>query len=1205
MRSYKQNLSIRSSSRPTRGNRAAIVAWVLIGLLVPLGTHAVDPAASRSDPLRGNFDVRVLARGEALRLATEETGRAVEQLQTMGHIRRLRLEQEIARLRRSAPGARIHVFPILGSAEVVSRPGVTLTGPGRGREAVQVVRDFLRENAGLYGLSPQQVGRLRSLGESAGRSGLRSVTLRQTLGGRPVFQGEARAVLDGEGRMVATVGRLVPDIGSVPPPANEMNVKKAVRTALHWARLDPELAAIHEPRGTGRASGTGNETEAKNDWLQVVVDHPDLVRPVASRSIYFPLRPGVVVPAWSHVIFTKADADWYVIAHARTGELLYRKNLRLDASNHEARFSVYVQPGGVPADSPAPASPNAVTPGVGTQFPEITRTIVQMSTIQDLVASPDGWIPDGGQTTTGNNVDAYLDQDGDDIPDLLTLDDLNGRPIGNPDASSRNRDFLGSSPRDFNYEPAPSGGDPDAGDEPYFSAPARGILTQLFYTANYVHDVFHELGFDEASGNFQHDNFGRGGLAGDRLLAGAQWGALVGQGNNAFFVPTPDGVSSMVRMYLWTHASPWRDSVLDVNILVHELAHGVTNRIIGDAAGLNWGPGLALGEGWSDFYALAILNNQPGEDPNGRYSLGPYASYLFFGIFIDNYVYGLRRFPYSTVNTINPLTWADVDEIKDDLSGGMAISPLGLESSGAWELHNAGELWGLSLWEVRSRIIAANGGNVPLGNNIAMQIVTDALKLTPIDPSFTQARDALLVADCAANGCANEESIWGGFADRGLGYGSDASLGIATRVGVRESFSLPYLDVGQVTVDDSSGNGNGCIDPGESFSITIELLNPWQNAAKGVGSVSAALQTSSPAVSISDSFASYGALPAQGAAAGEPFSLTVDAGVTCGQSLELSVETTSTLGTTSVPVPLRVGQPVGPGVPVVYTRTISGGLSIPEADVRGVFDTMNVADNLEIVDLDLRIDDLEHTAVGDLSIHLRAPSGFGADLIFRMPDCDEQLGCRLGLNAGDNLINTVIDDDATGDLMAVTASAAPFTGSWIPAFNSPEWIPNDTVGQMSRYAGASTQGDWQLLIADNEIFDTGQLNGWSLIVTPMAYSCDCDPYDSGVNSVPAEVTGVEATDAVVTLIWDSSIPGSGSATVHDVLRGDLDQLPVGTGSSETCLLNGASVAAATDSSMPSPGNGHWYLIRGRNACGTGPYGLASNNDVRAASACAD
>ena len=83
---------------------------------------------------------------------------------------------------------------------------------------------------------------------------------------------------------------------------------------------------------------------------------------------------------------------------------------------------------------------------------------------------------------------------------------------------------------------------------------------------------------------------------------------------------------------------------------------------------------------------------------------------------------------------------------------------------------------------MRSRIIAdpaGANGDVPTGNQTMLQLVTDALKLTPIDPSFIDARDALIDADCATNACANERWIWEGFADRGLGYGAVAPLGIA------------------------------------------------------------------------------------------------------------------------------------------------------------------------------------------------------------------------------------------------------------------------------------------------------------------------------------------------------------------------------------------------------------------------------------------
>ena len=50
------------------------------------------------------------------------------------------------------------------------------------------------------------------------------------------------------------------------------------------------------------------------------------------------------------------------------------------------------------------------------------------------------------------------------------------------------------------------------------------IITQLFYYTNVMHDWLYSHGFDEASGNFQVDNFGRGGSGGDPVLAEAQDG---------------------------------------------------------------------------------------------------------------------------------------------------------------------------------------------------------------------------------------------------------------------------------------------------------------------------------------------------------------------------------------------------------------------------------------------------------------------------------------------------------------------------------------------------------------------------------------------------------------------------------------------------------------------------------------------------------
>lgn len=73
---------------------------------------------------------------------------------------------------------------------------------------------------------------------------------------------------------------------------------------------------------------------------------------------------------------------------------------------------------------------------------------------------------------------------------------------------------------------------------------------------NILHDLFYVYGFTEQSGNFQHDNFGRGGRAGDAVIANAQDGSAY---NNADFATPPDGRSPRMRMYVWNEARPMRD----------------------------------------------------------------------------------------------------------------------------------------------------------------------------------------------------------------------------------------------------------------------------------------------------------------------------------------------------------------------------------------------------------------------------------------------------------------------------------------------------------------------------------------------------------------------------------------------------------------------------------------------------------------------
>lgn len=115
--------------------------------------------------------------------------------------------------------------------------------------------------------------------------------------------------------------------------------------------------------------------------------------------------------------------------------------------------------------------------------------------------------------------------------------------------------------------------------------------------------------------------------------------------------------------------------------------------------------------------------------------------------------------------------------------------------------------------------------------------------------------------------------------------------------------------------------------------------------------------------------------------------------------------------------------------------------------------------------------------------------------------------------------------------------------------------------------------------------------------------CDCAPMDPGAFAIPEEVVGLTLEADKVTLTWESAAPRAGSGTVHDVLRGAVGEFPVGSGPSETCLASGVLGAMAADPATPGAGSGSWYLVRGRNACGPGNYGLQSDGTLRTSDAC--
>lgn len=219
-------------------------------------------------------------------------------------------------------------------------------------------------------------------------------------------------------------------------------------------------------------------------------------------------------------------------------------------------------------------------------------------------------------------------------------------------------------------------------------------------------------------------------------------------------------------------AGPYNiDGTLDNGIIAHEYGHGISNRLTGGAFNTNClFNDEQMGEGWSDYFGL-ILTMKEGDTPGQRRGIGTFA----IGQPIDGN--GIRPAPYSTNFAINPFTYGATN------------------NSGISQPHGIGFVWATMLWDLTWALVDEYGFDPDIyegtgGNNIALQLVVDALKLQPCNPGFVTGRDAILQADVLANGGVNRCLIWNVFANRGLGL--SASQGSSNnRFDQVEAFDVP------------------------------------------------------------------------------------------------------------------------------------------------------------------------------------------------------------------------------------------------------------------------------------------------------------------------------------------------------------------------------------------------------------------------------
>ncbi|TGJ87323.1 hypothetical protein E0Z10_g1457 [Xylaria hypoxylon] len=280
-------------------------------------------------------------------------------------------------------------------------------------------------------------------------------------------------------------------------------------------------------------------------------------------------------------------------------------------------------------------------------------------------------------------------------------------------------------------------------------------ITQLFYTANFYHDILYDLGFNEVAGNFQANNNGKGGEENDAVILSSQDTFTT---NNALFVPPPDGQNGIMLMLLWTRSTPRRDCAFEKDVVVHEYTHGLSTRLTGGPANsdcLDSDEASGMGEGWSDFYAIAnALRDEWTRDTN-----------VPLGAWVFNNPNGLRTVPYTTNWEANNNTYSTLNGLNEE--------------------HAIGETWTTVLWEVLWNLVEKHGRNVgpkPVfgsdgiptdGNFLTQKIVMDGMALQPCNPNFISARDAIIDADEALTGGDNVCEIWTAFAKRGLGEGAE------------------------------------------------------------------------------------------------------------------------------------------------------------------------------------------------------------------------------------------------------------------------------------------------------------------------------------------------------------------------------------------------------------------------------------------------
>jgi hypothetical protein len=399
-----------------------------------------------------------------------------------------------------------------------------LTGAQSG-EPVALASDFIETEAKRYGLSPGDTEHRLSSVVPTRHNGVTHVYLQQTVEGIDVDGAITTVNVMADGAILS-VGQTFVD--SAKTRSNALQPAIGAEMAYSLAASYFNLPLAHAPQAVGGRGGSARHTLFAGGALSK--------QPVPVTLLL--VREGDQLRlAWNLTIdrFDEETFHGELRIDAETGQVIdfasyvahYEHAQSTKALGDSVGYSAsyYVFP--MPFESPS--HPGAALALVSNPF--------------DPQASPRGWHDTRALGSTGFE---FASTRGNNVTARADLTSTNATSNFLAPAQIVGGDLQFNQQWDPNAQPTQGGNQPSLGNVP----PA---LVNLFYWNNILHDVLWRYGFDEPAGNFQVNNFGRGGLGNDGVNADALDGSdlAIPNTNNANFGTPPDGTAPRMQMFRW------------------------------------------------------------------------------------------------------------------------------------------------------------------------------------------------------------------------------------------------------------------------------------------------------------------------------------------------------------------------------------------------------------------------------------------------------------------------------------------------------------------------------------------------------------------------------------------------------------------------------------------------------------------------------